>query len=166
MVEYESSTKEGKCIFCEIVKGNITTPGIFWEDEEFMSFLSLWPNTEGFSVVIPKKHYGSDVLDLPDDVLERFIIASKKVSKILMKHYEDVGRVGLVMEGTGIDHAHIKLIPMHNTKHMREGEWKQYLSTKEEFFEKYEGYITSTEGPRKSDEEIRELADKLRKINL
>lgn len=155
---------EEKCIFCEIVKGNLTTPGIFWEDDEFMCFLTLWPNTEGFSVIIPKKHYGSDVLALPDDVLERFIIASKKVSKILMKHYEDVGRVGLIMEGTGIDHAHIKLIPMHNTKHMREGEWKQYLSEKTEYFEKYEGYITSTEGPRKSDEELRELAGKLKKI--
>ena len=94
MVEYKSSTKKGKCIFCEIVKGNLTTPGVFWEDEEFICFLSLWPNTEGFSVIIPKKHYKSDVLALPDDVLQRFIIASKKVSKILMKHYEDVGKSG------------------------------------------------------------------------
>jgi len=101
---------------------------------------------------------------LPDDVLQRFIIASKKVSGMLMKHYEDVGRVGLIMEGTGIDHAHIKLVPMHNTKHMKDGEWKQYLSEKIEFFEKYEGYITSTEGPRKNDEEIINLAEKLRKI--
>jgi histidine triad (HIT) family protein len=166
MVEYESSTKEGKCIFCEIVKDNMKTPGIFWEDEEFMAFLSLWPNTEGVSVVIPKKHYGSDVLALPDDVLQRFVIASKKVSGILMKHYEDVGRIGVIMEGMGVNHAHIKLIPMHGTGNLKDGKWKQNLTEKTEYFDNYEGYITSTEGPKKSDEEIRELSEKLKKIKL
>ncbi len=164
MVKYESSTKEGKCIFCEIVKGNITTPGIFWENDEFMSFLSLWPNTEGVSVVIPKKHYNSDVLALPDEVLQKFIIASKKVSEILMKHYKEVGRVGVIMEGMGINHAHIKLIPMHGTGNLKNGKWKQNLTEKTDYFEKYEGYITSTEGPKKSYEEINELAEKLRRI--
>jgi diadenosine tetraphosphate (Ap4A) HIT family hydrolase len=82
MANYKSTTEKGKCVFCEIAKGNFHTPGIFWEDKEFMAFLSIYPNTEGFTVVIPKKHYSSDVLSLPDKFLEKFILRSKKVSKI------------------------------------------------------------------------------------
>jgi histidine triad (HIT) family protein len=54
---------------------------------EFMAFLSIDPNTEGFTCVIPKQHYGSDVLKMPDDVLQRFIIASKEVALVLENHF-------------------------------------------------------------------------------
>lgn len=164
MASYNSKTEKGECIFCKIVDGGIKTPGIFWEDEEFMAFLTTSPNTKGFAVVIPKKHFGSDVLDLPDDVLQRFILAAKKVSKILIKHFKDVGRVGLIMEGTGIDHAHIKLSPMHGTEEMKEGKWKQHPSNNKTFFETYEGYISSNDGPKASDEDIKELANELKGV--
>lgn len=26
------------CVFCEIVAGALVTPGIFWQDEEFIAF--------------------------------------------------------------------------------------------------------------------------------
>ena len=118
MAHYESKTHDGNCIFCKIVSGDIPAAQ-YWEDNEFMAFLSIDPNTPGFSCVIPKSHYGSDCLRLPDDLLRRFILAAKNVAGILERHYADVGRVGLVMEGTGIDHAHIKLVPMHGTEHMK-----------------------------------------------
>ncbi|MFC1623378.1 HIT family protein [Patescibacteria group bacterium] len=138
------------------------TPGIFWEDEKFMAFLSTFPSVDGFTVIIPKKHYDSDVLAMPDDVLQEFILAAKKVSKILLTHFEDVGRVGLVMEGTGINHAHIKLVPMHGTEYMKRGEWKSIASDKHDFYEKYEGYISSNDGPKADEEKLRELAERLR----
>ena len=164
MAKYESTTKNNKCIFCEIASGSLKTPGLFWEDEEFMAFLAIDPNTRGFTGVAPKKHYGSDVLKMPDDILQRFILASKKVSGILEKHFDDVGRVGLIMEGTGVDHAHIKLIPMHKTAHMKKGVWKQYLSGRSDYFEKYEGYIISTDGPKADTKELADLAKKLIEI--
>lgn len=80
MAKYDSKTKENKCPFCEISSGRLKTAS-FWEDGEFMAFLSIDPNTKGFSCVIPKKHFGSDVLKMSDDVLQRFIIASKKYLK-------------------------------------------------------------------------------------
>jgi len=166
MVKYNSYTKEGKCIFCEILKGNISTPGIFWEDKDFLAFLSIFPNTLGYTVLIPKKHYSSDVLAMPDKTLEKFILAAKKVSKILLKCFDDVGRVGLIMEGTGIDHAHIKLMPMHNTKHMKKGIWKQYLSNKNDYFKSYPGYLVSYDGPKANEKELMKLAEKLKKIKI
>jgi len=164
MAQYDATTKDNKCIFCQIAKGSIKTPGLFWEDEEFMAFLAIDPNTEGFSAVIPKQHYGSDVLKMPDDVLKKFILAAKRVAQILEKYFTDVGRVGLIMEGTGIDHAHIKLVPMHGTEHMKRGEWKQILSGKEFWFDKYEGWISSGSGSMADPQELEKLANKLRKI--
>jgi diadenosine tetraphosphate (Ap4A) HIT family hydrolase len=161
MSDYDAATKENKCIFCEIVAGRFETPGIFWQDDEFMAFLSIDPNTEGFSCVIPKEHYGSDVMKMPDEVLQRFIIATKKVSTILENYFDDVGRVGVIMEGTGINHAHIKLVPMHGTEYLKQSGWQQILFNKEFYFEKYEGYICSAGGPMADTNELKFLAEKI-----
>lgn len=129
-----------------------------------MAFLSIDPNTEGFSCVVPKKHYASDVLKMPDDALSRFIIAAKKVAEIIERHYPDVGRVGVIMEGTGINHAHIKLAPMHGTEALKNGGWKQFLSGKSFWFDRYEGWISSGSGPMADFAVLKELAQKLKKV--
>lgn len=161
MANYNPTTKDDKCIFCAVVAKNISAPE-FWEDEEFLAFLSIDPNTKGFSCVIPKQHFASDVLKMPDEVLQKFVLAAKHVSMILENFYPDVGRVGLIMEGTGIDHAHIKLVPMHGTEHMKHGEWKQYLSGQEHWFDKYEGWISSAGGPMADREKLSSIAQQLK----
>jgi len=161
MANYAPKTGDGKCVFCEIVAGRIPA-GIFWEDNDFMAFLSIDPNTEGFSCIIPKEHYSSDVLKMPDEVLAKFILAAKKVAGVLENYFEDVGRVGVMMEGTGIDHAHIKLAPMHGTEALKRGEWQQFLSGKEFWFEKYEGWISSGGGPKADPDKLRALADNIK----
>jgi histidine triad (HIT) family protein len=161
MAKYEAQTAANKCVFCEIAAGRIPAAS-FWETDEFLAFLSIDPNTEGFSCVIPKQHYGSDVLKMPDEILHRFMSAAKKVAAVLENYYSDVGRVGLMVEGTGIDHAHIKLVPMHGTDHMKRGEWKQYLSGRECWFDKYEGWISSAGGPMADREKLNGLAEKLK----
>ncbi len=127
-----------------------------------MAFLSLYPNTKGFSVVIPNAHKTSDVLELDDNDLAEFIFAAKKVSQILKDYFKDVGRVGLIMEGTGIDHAHIKLFPMHETEYLKGGEWRQVSSNNDTFFDKYEGYISSNDSHKASEEELSKLANDIR----
>lgn len=162
MATYEAKTTENKCIFCEIAAGRFETPGIFWENDEFMAFLSIDPNTEGFSCVIPKEHYGSDVMKMPDEMLQKFILAAKHVAGILEDYFPDVGRIGVMMEGTGINHAHIKLAPMHGTQELKRGEWKQYLSEKEFWFDNYEGWICSGGGPMADMNHLKELAENIK----
>lgn len=43
------------CIFCQIVEGKAPCHKV-WEDEHHLAFLSIFPNTDGFTVVIPKKN--------------------------------------------------------------------------------------------------------------
>lgn len=160
MAIYNATTKENKCIFCEIVAGNLPAR-IFWQDENYIAFLSIDPNTEGFSCVIPKHHFSSDCLKMPDLDLQEFIIAAKKVASILENYFSDVGRVGLIMEGTGIDHAHIKLVPFHGTENLKRGEWQQVFSDKEFWFDKYEGWICSAGGPIVDSQVLTKLAQSL-----
>jgi histidine triad (HIT) family protein len=166
MAEYSSKTKEGNCIFCKIASGEIQPLGNakIWETEKYLAWLSPFPNTEGFTVIIPKKHFGSDVLQMPEEELKEFVLETKKVSTLLMDSFKDVGRVGLIMEGMGIDHAHIKLFPMHGTEYLKKGEWKQIHSNIDTFFDKYEdvGYISSHDGLRADDAELKKLADKIK----
>jgi len=150
---------EKECIFCKIVKGELPCHKI-WEDEKHLAFLSIYPNTDGFTVLITKEHYPSYVFDLPDNVLKDIIIAAKKVAKLLDKKLEDVERTGLIFEGFGIDHVHAKLFPMHGTANMKE--WKPIKSNVNKFFEKYEGYISSHDYKRADDKKLAELAKKIR----
>ncbi|MES2315654.1 MAG: HIT family protein [Patescibacteria group bacterium] len=145
------------CVFCKMVRGEAPCHKI-WEDEEHLAFLSIFPNTEGFSVVITKQHYPSYAFALPDEVLEQLIIATKKVAKVLDKGLEDVGRTGMIFEGFGVDHVHSKLFPMHGTKDM---EWKPMNSNIGKYFEKYEGYISSHDYKRADDENLKKIAEKI-----
>jgi diadenosine tetraphosphate (Ap4A) HIT family hydrolase len=147
------------CIFCAIVEGRAPCHKI-WEDEEHLAFLSIFPNTEGFSVVVTKKHYPSYAFDLPDDVLNGLVLAAKKVGRLIDSKYQDVGRTGLIFEGFGVDHVHAKLFPMHGTKTEK---WELHASDINTYFEKYGGYISSHNGPRADDKKLAEIAEKIRK---
>ena len=149
---------ENNCIFCEIVAGNSLTYTV-WEDETHVAFLSFKPNTDGVTVVIPKKHYPSYAFDLPDEVLQNLIIAAKTAAKLIDSKFEDVGRTALVFEGFGVDHVHAKLFPMHGTK--MDG-WKQISSNVDKFFDTYEGYISSHDHERADDEYLKEIQKKIR----
>jgi diadenosine tetraphosphate (Ap4A) HIT family hydrolase len=162
MAKYEATTKDNKCIFCEIVVGRIPA-SIFWENDNHIAFLAIDPNTEGFSCVIPKEHFESDPLELPDETLVELTIASKKVGQILKNYYKDVGRVGFIIEGLGINHAHTKLIPMHGTENLKDGKWEQGLSKIEPWFDKYEGYLSSAGGPMADPLKLKELAENIKK---
>ena len=144
------------CVFCKIVKGELPCHKVY-EDDDFLAFLAITPNTKGMTILTTKKHYGSYIFDLPDDVYHRFLLTAKKVGKLLD---EKLGtqRTALVMEGMGVNHAHFKLYPLHGlTK-----EWKRTVTTEKEFFEKYIGYISTKPGSRMDDNQLKQLAKKIR----
>ena len=147
------------CIFCQIASGEMPAHKI-WEDKKHLAFLTIFPNTEGFSVVIPKKHYGSYAFELPDKVLADLVVTAKKVGKLLDKKLKDVGRTGMIFEGFGVDHVHAKLFPMHGTKSKN---WKSRHSNVQKYFKKYEGYISSHDYKRENDKKLAKLAETIRK---
>ncbi|MCI0472964.1 MAG: HIT domain-containing protein [Ignavibacteria bacterium] len=142
---------QDNCIFCKISKGEIPSYKI-WEDDEFFAILDIFPNTKGMTLVIPKQHYDSYAFEMPDDVYSRFLLASKKVGKLLDDKL-GVMRTALVMEGMGVNHAHAKLYPLH-------GLGKDFKAMDPEgtvFFELYQGYLSTRLGPKADDEEMKKL---------
>ncbi len=146
------------CIFCKIVKGEAACHKV-WEDKEHIAFLSICPNTQGFTVVATKKHYPSYAFDLPGKVLCGLVLAAGKVAKLLDAKLDDVSCTGMIFEGFGVDHVHAKLFPMHGTK--AKG-WRPHLSSNRKYFTLYEGYISSNDGERADDRELAALAKRIR----
>ena len=141
------------CIFCKIVKGEIPSFKIY-EDKDFIAILDLFPNTKGMALVLTKEHFDSYAADMEDDIYAKFFLSAKKISKLLDERL-NVKRTALVMEGMGINHAHIKLYPLHGL----ESSFKEILSKDNVYFEEYQGYITTQLGPKASDEELTRLRD-------
>jgi len=145
------------CIFCKIVNGSMDSAKI-WEDDEFIAILDINPNTEGMTLVLPKRHHDSYAFEMPDETYQKIMLASKKVAKLLERAFH-ISRVAMVMEGMGVDHLHIKLYPMHGVT----GKFAEVWAKKKVFFEKYEGYISTQLGPAANIAELKKLAEKIRK---
>ncbi|MGM0857670.1 MAG: HIT family protein [Pseudomonadota bacterium] len=148
------------CIFCDIIN-NLSPCHKIWEDQEHLSFLSIFPNTKGFSVVVPKRHLTSYAFEQSDDELSKLVLASKKVARILDGFFADVGRTGMILEGYGVDHLHSKLFPMHGTG--ESSKFRPISSNIDKYFEFYEGYISSHDCKREDDKNLSELAECIRK---
>ncbi len=135
-----------------------------WEDDSHLAFLSIFPNTEGFTVVIPKEHHGSYAFEQPDEVLAKLVLATKKVANVLDSYFADVERCGMFFEGYGVDHLHSKLFPMHGTAGNPDWEHKESEQFKT-YFEKYPGFLSSNNSKRADDEKLAELARRIKKQN-
>jgi diadenosine tetraphosphate (Ap4A) HIT family hydrolase len=150
------------CIFCQIAEHKSPSHTL-WEDEFHMAFLSIFPNTEAFTVVIPKKHLNSDVFQNVDESVSSLMIAAKKTAKMIEKAYPDVGRVSVMFEGLMVDHLHAKLFPLHGVDKKM---WQKKTSNMEnKYFEYYEGYISSHNGKRTDDKKLEFIAQKIREAN-
>ncbi|WP_316674857.1 HIT family protein [uncultured Tolumonas sp.] len=147
------------CIFCDIVAGKSPCHKV-WENEHHLAFLSIFPNTKGVTVVIPKAHHSSYAFDLPDNVLTDLMLATKSVAKLLDAKLDDVGRTGMIFEGFGVDHVHAKLFPMHGTSDLKT--WRPIESRVDKYFLQYEGYLSSHDHLRADDNELASLAKHLR----
>jgi diadenosine tetraphosphate (Ap4A) HIT family hydrolase len=146
------------CIFCKIAKGEAPAY-VVWESDSHMAFLTPFPNTEGFTVVITKEHYPSYIFAAPDSVITGIVHAAKEVARKIDSAFTDVGRTGMIFEGFGVDHLHAKLFPMHGTK---SDEWKQHRSNVEKYFDQYEGYISSHDYKRADDAARTAVAEKIK----
>ncbi len=99
------------CVFCQIVKGKLPSFKIH-EDDNFYSFLSIGPHRPGHTLIIPKTHV-EDFLDMDEELLREILIYAKPISAALKKTFQPkTGKVGLVVAGLEVPHAHLHLIPL------------------------------------------------------
>jgi histidine triad (HIT) family protein len=115
-------------IFTKIVNGEIPCYKIA-EDDQFLAFLDVNPNTKGHTLCIPKKEIDK-LFDLDDNLFIGLMAFSKKIAKALEKTIP-CNRVGLSVIGLEVPHAHVHLIPLNEMNDMRFH--NKVTLTKEEF---------------------------------
>ena len=142
-------------IFDKIVRKEIPSY-VVWEDDKHLAFLTPFPNTPGFTVVIPKTNPGDYVFAIDDTVYIELMEATKKVANLLEKAL-GVSRVALIFEGTGVAHVHAKLIPLHGELASKTDVWSEHKV----FNEEYLGYITTAEGPHMDEARLQEIQSKI-----
>jgi len=102
-------------IFSKIVNGEIPSYKIA-EDDNFFAFLDINPVAKGHTLVIPKKEVDY-IFNLDDNTLAGLNLFAKKVALAIQKTI-DCKRVGLLVIGTEVPHAHIHLIPFQSEQQM------------------------------------------------
>ncbi len=113
------------CLFCKIIKGEIPSD-VIYEDDLVKVFLDIRPNTNGDSLIVPKKHF-KDFREIDDETLLHINNVIKKLYPI---YTEKLKCQGLTIchntdYGQEIKHFHIHFIPRY------ENDKIEYLSNKE-----------------------------------
>ncbi len=96
-------------IFTRIVQGEVPSYKIA-EDEKFYAFLDINPLSKGHTLVIPKVEVDY-IFDLDDERFSELHLFAKKVAKAIESTIE-CKRIGVVVYGLDVPHAHIHLIPL------------------------------------------------------
>lgn len=98
------------CIFCKIIRNEIPSYTV-WEDDAFQAFLDLHPVNPGHLLIIPKEH-AENIFDMPEGRYQELFNTARALSAPLQNAMESV-RVGMVVEGFGVPHVHLHLVPIN-----------------------------------------------------
>lgn len=96
-------------IFSRIIAGELPAYKIA-ENERFYAFLDIFPLEHGHTLIVPKQEIDY-IFDLDDDLLSEILVFSKKVAAAIQKAVP-CKRIGILVEGLEVPHAHVHLIPI------------------------------------------------------
>ncbi len=96
-------------LFTQLIQGNIPCHKIH-EDDRFFSFLDTRPMKEGHVLVIPKQEIDY-IFDLDNELLGDLFKFAKPIAKA-MQVAIDCKRVGIMVAGLEVPHAHVHLVPI------------------------------------------------------
>ena len=97
-------------VFTKIINGETPAHKIY-EDDRVIAILDTHPIMDGHTLVIPKVQV-DHVWDLSDDDYQYLLNVVKKLA-IHIREKVDCPHVGEVIEGFGVPHARIHLIPIY-----------------------------------------------------
>ena len=95
-------------VFTRIISGEI--PGRFvWADDQVVAFLTVEPQSHGHVLVVPRDEV-DHWTELPDALRDRLFEVSQRIGRALLPAF-DGDRIGLVIAGYGVPHAHVHVYP-------------------------------------------------------
>jgi histidine triad (HIT) family protein len=99
------------CPFCEIIYQGAPA-SVVYEDDLAIAIIPLKPMYPGACIVIPKVHI-DHFTDLPDAIAAHVMVIAQHIGRKIMTVYHPL-KVGMVVHGFGVRHAHLNLIPQHD----------------------------------------------------
>ena len=107
------------CIFCKIINGDIKSYTLY-ENDYVKCFLDVNPQSNGHTLIIPKKHF-KDAFDIDEEYMIEINKASKIILELLNNKLKPNGfrlvqNNGILQE---VKHYHLHIIPNYlNKKNM------------------------------------------------
>jgi histidine triad (HIT) family protein len=114
-------------IFTKIINGEIPCYKVA-EDDNFIAFLDINPNTKGHTLCVPKQEINR-IFDMEEADYVSLMTFSRKIAKALKKTVP-CDRIGVSVIGLEVPHVHVHLIPLNDMRDMR-FDHKENLSTEE-----------------------------------
>ena len=99
-----------RCLFCDIINGKTEALKV-WEDRDLLLLLDINPINPGHVILITKKH-AEDVFELREPLYIKTFRTAKRIAHQLRK-ISGAKRIGLAIEGFGVPHIHLHLVPVN-----------------------------------------------------
>lgn len=99
-------------IFSKIVNREIPSYKVA-EDDRFYAFLDINPLAKGHTLVIPKKEIDY-LFDLDETTYNELFVFTRRVA-LAIERAIDCLRLGMIVYGLDVPHAHIHLVPLQGT---------------------------------------------------
>ena len=104
-----------RCIFCEILAGR-SPVSLIYEDASIAAFMSIQPTAPGECLIIPKAHI-DHFTDVPDETAQHIMLLAQRIGRRMRKMFAPE-RVGYLVHGYGVPHAHLVLVPQRGPYHL------------------------------------------------
>ncbi len=102
-------TAPASTLFTRLIRGEIPCEKIL-ENENYFSFLDIRPINLGHVLVIPKIET-DELFEVEDFLLEGILVFAKRIAKA-QKLALSCRRIGVLIAGFEVPHAHIHLVPL------------------------------------------------------
>lgn len=103
-------------IFTKIIRGEIPCHKVY-EDETVIAFLDVHPLKPGHTLVVPKTQI-DHIWDVDTDTYHHLWDVSRVIADKI-KEVLQPARVGVVVEGFGVPHTHIHLVPIDTAEDLK-----------------------------------------------
>lgn len=104
------------CLFCKLISGEIPSYKVY-EDDVVLAFLDISPDSNGHTLIIPKKHY-LDLDDIDINTLSHIMKIAKNLKKLLEEKLNISGLTLIQNSGEiqEVKHFHLHLKPYYKEK--------------------------------------------------
>ena len=101
-------------IFAQIIRGEAPCYKLY-EDDEVLAFLDLFPQSQGHTLVIPKRAAARNLLEIDADSLGQLMRVTQRLTRVLVDELQpdgvQVAQFNGAPAGQTVFHIHMHIVP-------------------------------------------------------